>query len=184
MWLIKTEQVKEPMNYFDFRSIQEWGLETQAKMRVPGSSMAPGAVASSGEVGGFASALILANDAASSNRGCVSFSIPSTWNRGDIKVSVTYTTDTSGGDYYVQALMRAAGDGDTVNSGGVSAWETLPAVSSAWEIATHTFGIERSVTASDSVGTLRIRRDGGDAADTSTADLYVMEVTLIYESDR
>ena len=184
MYLINTEEVKEPDNYSDFRTLQEWGLQTQCKLRFPSPSFAPDTTAFIADGAGFVSCLVLPESAATSNQGAISFSIPDTWNRGTMTCSVSYSSATSGGTYAVQCLWYTAKAGDTINSGSTSAQDTLPAISGAWVLGTHTFTAQRVAHPTATFATTRIPRLCSVGADTSTGDLCILEATITYEPSR
>lgn len=184
MYLINTEEVKEPENYSDFRTLQEWGLETQCKLRFPGSAFAPDTTSSIDIDAGVIGCLKLTDSGASTNRGAVSFSLPSVWNRGSLKVSMSYTASAAGGNYVVRMLMYTASQGQTINTGSTSAQDTVSAVGGAWELGEHTFSTTRTVNPTDTFATVQLRRFGTDAADTDSGDLCIAEITVTYEPER
>ena len=184
MFTITTRQTDEPENYSDFKSLADWGLETQCKLRYPGGAVLANSATASNDTVVASSTLKLPDSGAATNWGALPFSIPDTWSKGTLKASIHYTASASGGDYVVQALWYTTTVGDTINTGSTSASDTLSSVGGAWELASHTFSAERTIDPSDTYATLRLRRDGTDGSDTDTSDLHILEVTITYEPDR
>jgi len=182
MFLIKTQEVTERDNFDDFRTVQQWGLETQCKLRFSGGMFTPDATASVAFSSSRFPCLTLPDSSNTSNRGAVAFRLPSTWTDGNIKVQVTYTASAVGGVYRVQALLYSAAEGNSPSATTLT--DDLPAVSGANAVETQTLAGSKSVDPSHFFWSLVLRRNGADAADTDTGDLCIAEATVIYEPNR
>lgn len=185
-FLIKTKENESRDTYLDMRSLQELSTEFWYKRYCsPGefSFDRAGAVSDITTVATY-SAIVLAESGSADNIASVSFRKPAPWRNGTLKAHIDYTAVTSGGTYYVQGAFYITPAGSALNASDGSSWSTLSAISAAHELGQATFTTNPAINATDDHITFRLRRDGTDAADTSTQDLYVVGVTIEYVPNR